>query len=80
MSDLDQLRELKKRYVHLVKTHGEQVTEFAPFKKALLELNRKHRRAAIRMYSQIISRIEKKMTRAGGRGRRGRGRTRSAGW
>lgn len=59
MRDLDQLRKLRKRYVHLVKKHGEQVAEFASFKKALLELNRKHRLAAIRMYSQIISRIEK---------------------
>lgn len=63
MSDLDHLRELKKRYVHLVRKHGEQVTGFASFKKALLELNRKHRMAAIKMYSKIISRIEKKAKR-----------------
>ncbi len=80
MTDLDQLRDLKKRYMRLVKKHGEEVAGFAPFKKALLELNRKHRRAAIRMYSQTISKIERKMTRAEGRGRGGRERTRSAGW
>lgn len=59
MSDLDRLREMKKRYLQLVREHGEEVAEFAAFKKALLELNRQHRLAAIRMYEQAIAKIEK---------------------
>jgi hypothetical protein len=60
MRDLDQLKKLKTRYADLMRLHGEQVAEYTRFRQALLELNRKHRQDALRMYSQIISRIEKK--------------------
>lgn len=60
MRDIDRLKELKKRYFHLVKTHGKQVAEFNAFRKSLLELNRKHRLTAMKMYANMISKIEKK--------------------
>lgn len=65
MRDIDQLKDLKKRYIQLIKLHGEQVAELKPFRKALLELNRKHRADAIRMYSRMISKIEKKTKTSG---------------
>ncbi len=60
MRDIDELKKLKQRYVDLMNMHGEHVAEYKAFRRALLELNRKHRQEALRMYSQIISRIEKK--------------------
>jgi len=40
---------LEREYVALVRSHGEEVTEFKPFKQSLLELNRRHRLEATRM-------------------------------
>jgi hypothetical protein len=60
MRDIDRLKKLKTRYADLMRRHGEQVAEYKPFRQALLALNRKHRQDALKMYSQIISRIEKK--------------------
>jgi hypothetical protein len=65
--DVDDLRDLKRRYMELVRIYGEEATEFKPFKESLLELNRRHRLEAIRLYVKVISKIEKK--RGGGRGR-----------
>jgi len=61
--DVDELKDLKREYVELVRIYGEEVTEFKPFKQSLLELNRRQRLEAIRMYVKIISKIEKKMGR-----------------
>jgi sugar phosphate isomerase/epimerase len=61
--DVYELRDLKREYVELVRTYGEEVTEFKPFRQSLLELNRRHRLEAMRMYVKIISKIEKKMGR-----------------
>jgi hypothetical protein len=61
--DVDELRDLKREYVELVRIYGEEVTEFGPFKQSLLELNRRHRLEAIRMYVKLISKIEKKVGR-----------------
>ena len=58
MSDLDQMKKLKQRYVELVKKYGEEVTEFKSFRESLLKLNQKHRADAIEMYTKIISKIE----------------------
>lgn len=63
MRDVDELRDLKREYVELVRIYGEEVTEFGPFKQSLLELNRRHRLEAIRMYVKLISKIEKKVGR-----------------
>ena len=63
MRDLDDLKDLKREYLELVRIHGEKVTEFRAFKQSLLDLNRRHRHAAIRMYVNIISRVERKMGR-----------------
>ena len=63
MRDVDELNDLKREYVELVRIHGEEVTEFKPFKQSLFELNRRHRLEAMRMYVKIISKIEKKMGR-----------------
>lgn len=60
MRDIDRLDKLKKRYLHLVEIHGTQVAEFNKFRKSLLELNRRHRSAAMKMFANVISRIEKK--------------------
>jgi hypothetical protein len=61
--DVDELRDLKREYVELVRIYGEEVTEFGPFKQSLLELNQRHRLEAIRMYVKLISKIEKKVGR-----------------
>ena len=58
MDVLDRLREMKKRCLQLVREHGEEIAGFAAFKKDLLELNRRHRLAAIRIYEQAIAKIE----------------------
>lgn len=58
------MRKLRKRYLELVARHGEGVAGARAFRSALLELNRRHRRAAIRMYERMIARIERKI-RAG---------------
>jgi len=63
MRDVDELRDLKREYVELVRIHGEEDTEFKPFKQSLLELNRRHRLEALGMYVRIISRIERKVGR-----------------
>ena len=55
MKDRDQMQKLRKRYIELVKIHGEEIAELDSFREALLELNRKHREAALAMYSRIIS-------------------------
>jgi hypothetical protein len=63
MRDLDEMRDLKRHYLELVRTHGEDVTEFKAFKESLLELNRKHRREAVSLYVKILSKVEKKLGR-----------------
>ena len=59
--DVDELKDLKREYLELVRIHGEEVTEFKRFKQSLLELNRRHRLEAVGMYVNIISKIERKM-------------------
>ena len=61
MRDVDDLKDLKRAYMELVRIHGQEVTEFKAFKQSLLDLNRRHRLEAVRMYVKIISRVEKKM-------------------
>jgi hypothetical protein len=61
--DADELRDLKTAYMTLVRKHGEEVTEFQAFKQSLLDMNRRHRLEAARMYAAIISRVEKKVRR-----------------
>jgi hypothetical protein len=63
MRDIDEMRDLKRHYLELVRTHGEDVTEFKAFKESLLELNRKHRREAVSLYVKILSKVEKKLGR-----------------
>lgn len=64
MRDVDDLRDLKREYLELVRIHGEEVTEFKAFKRSLLEMNRRHRLEAVRMYANIISKVERKMGRS----------------
>jgi hypothetical protein len=61
--DVDDLGDLKRQYMELVRTYGEEVAELKPFKQSLLELNRRHRLEAIGMYVKVISKIEKKVGR-----------------
>lgn len=63
LRDVDDLKDLKREYLELVRIYGEEVTEFKPFKQSLLELNRRHRLEAISMYLKIVSKIGKKMGR-----------------
>ena len=58
------MRKLRTRYLQLVARHGERAAGAKAFRAALLELNRRHRRNAIRMYERMIARIERKI-RAG---------------
>ena len=73
--DVDDLKDLKREYMELLRIHGEEVTEFEAFKRSLLDLNRRHRLEAIRMYVNIISKVERKTGRktVESRGRRKRG-------
>jgi len=61
--DLDDLKDLKRGYMELVRIYGEEATEFKAFRESLLDLNRRHRLEAVRMYVKIISRVERKMRR-----------------
>jgi hypothetical protein len=61
--DVDTLKDLKREYLELVRIHGEEATEFKGFKKSLLELNRRHRLEAVRMYADIIAKVDKKVGR-----------------
>ena len=63
MRDVDDLKDLKREYLELVRIHGEEAAEFKPFKQALLEMNRRHRIEAVGMYLNIISKIERKVGR-----------------
>lgn len=60
-TDVDELRDLKREYLELVRLHGEEATEFKAFKQSMLAMNRRHRLEAIEMYVEILSKIEKKM-------------------
>jgi hypothetical protein len=62
MRDADDLKELKREYLELVRMYGEEAAEFKPFKQSLLEMNRRHRLEAAGMYVKIISRIQRKMS------------------
>lgn len=67
MRDVDDLNDLKREYMELVRVHGREVTEFTAFKQSLLDLNRKHRREAARMYASIISKVQRKVGESRGR-------------
>jgi hypothetical protein len=62
MRDLHDLQDLKREYRDLVRAHGEEVAELVAFKRALLDLNRRHRRDAAAMYARMIARIQKKVS------------------
>jgi hypothetical protein len=47
----------------LVRLYGQEVTEFSAFKHSLLDMNRRHRLEAARMYARIISKVERKVGR-----------------
>ncbi len=63
MRDVDDLNDLKREYLTLVRQHGEEVTELRTFKQSLLDLNRRHRLEAARMYARMISKVERKLRR-----------------
>jgi hypothetical protein len=61
--DVDDLNDLKRAYLALVRQYGAEVAEFKTFKQSLLDLNRRHRLEAAKMYASIISKVEKKVRR-----------------
>ena len=63
MRDADDLNDLKRAYMALVRQYGQEVAELKAFKQSLLDLNRRHRLEAARMYASIISKVEKKVRR-----------------
>ena len=63
MRDADDLNDLKRAYLALVRSHGEDAAELKALKRSLLELNRRHRREAARMYANAIAKIERKLAR-----------------
>ena len=69
--DVDDLNELKRAYLALVRQYGQDVAELKAFKQSLLDLNRRHRLEAARRYASIISKVEKRVRRipVGSRGR-----------
>lgn len=72
MRDVDDLKDLKRAYMELVRIHGDEVAEFKAFKRSLLDLNRRHRLEAVRMYVNAIARVESRIGRRRLRpGRRG---------
>ena len=69
--DVDDMKDLKRAYMELVRVHGKEVTGYKAFRQSLLDLNRRHRLEAIKMYVDIISRVERRLGRktVGSRGR-----------
>lgn len=63
MRDVDDLKDLRREYMDLVRSYGEEVSEFKRFKRSLLELNRRRRLEAVRLYMGIISKVQKKVGR-----------------
>ena len=63
MRALDDLKDLKREYLSLVRTYGEEATDFKASEQSLLDLNRRHRLEAVKMYADAISRIEKRMAK-----------------
>jgi hypothetical protein len=61
--DVDDLKDLRREYMDLVRSYGEEVSEFKRFKRSLLELNRRRRLEAVRLYMGIISKVQKKVGR-----------------
>jgi hypothetical protein len=61
--DVDDLKDLKRAYVALVRQYGHEVAELKAFKQSLLDLNRRHRLEAARMYARMILKVEKKVRR-----------------
>jgi hypothetical protein len=61
--DAEDLKDLKREYMELVRQDGAVAAELKPFKQSLLEANRRHRLEVARMYARMISRIEGKMAR-----------------
>ncbi len=59
--DLDNLKDLKREYLELVRVHGEDVAELKRFKRSLLEMNRRHRLEAVGMYLKVLAKIQKKV-------------------
>lgn len=59
--DVDDLKDLKREYLDLVRVHGEDVTEFKRFKQSLLAMNRRHRLEAVGMYVKMLAKIQKKV-------------------
>jgi hypothetical protein len=59
--DVDELKDLKRAYLDLVRRHGQEAAELKSFKRSLLELNQRHRREAAQMYVKMISKIERKL-------------------
>ena len=62
MRDLDDLKDLKRAYLDLVRKHGQEATELRRYKQSLLEMTQRHRREAAQMYVKMIARIEKKLS------------------
>lgn len=63
MRDVDDLKDLKRQYLELVRRYGREVTEFNAFKQSLLDMNRRHRLEAARRYASIISKVERRLRR-----------------
>jgi hypothetical protein len=72
--DVDELKDLKRAYMELVRLHGAEVAELEPFKQSLLDLNRRHRLEAARLYLGIISKVERKTGRKPVESRRRQGK------
>ena len=60
MNDYEKMKKLKKRYFDLVDKYGEEVTELKLFQSDLRELNKQHRMKAIKMFEDMILKIESK--------------------
>jgi hypothetical protein len=61
--DIDDLKDLRRRYLDLVRIHGEEAAEFKRFRQSLLDANRRHRLEVVRMYLKMISKVEGKTGR-----------------
>ena len=64
MNDMKRMKGLKMRYFELVQSHGDAISELKAFQKSLRDLNKQHRLNAIRMYEEMILKIETNVGRS----------------
>ena len=59
--DADDLKDLKREFMQLVRLHGDEATEFQRVRQSLLDMNKRHRREAMEIYARAIANVDEKL-------------------